>query len=126
MANIEYESWSLSATTSSGPSGSGATTKTWNGYLSAVQYVPSTSAIPSTGGSVAFTGTRTGITLFSFENLGSTAAGVYFPRVATVTTTGATSTGAGLLPLFDETITVTLSSASTGGTKTGAFRFYVE
>ena len=124
MANIEYETWPLSATTSSG--GSGATTKTWNGYLSAIQYVPSTSAIPSTGGLVAFTGTRTGMALFGFEDLGSTAAGIYFPRVATVTTTGATSTGVGLLPLFDETITITISCGSTGGTKTGAFRFFVE
>lgn len=126
MAHFEYEAITLAATTSSGATGT--STKTYNGYLHAVQYVPSTSVPLSTGGNLAVTATRTGASLFVIENLGSTASGLYFPRMGTVLSSDANtaSTGVGVLPLFDETVTWTISSGSTGGAKAGIVRLYVE
>ena len=131
MAHFEYEALTLAGTTSSGASGTGetgASTGTYNGYLHAVQYVHSTAATLSTGGHLTITGTRTGITLFSIENLGSTASNVYLPWKATVLSTDANtaSTGAGRLPLFNETLTWVISSGSTGGAKAGTLRLFVE
>lgn len=129
MANIRSEALSIAPTTTTGDSWN--TTATFNGQLHAIQYSPSTSATPSTGGNMLITGARTGLTLLNLDNLGSTAAGIYFPRFAPVTSTAGGTTGdtryaVDRHPLFNERITVTVSSGSTGGEKAGTVRFFVE
>lgn len=125
MPWIKYESLACTATTSSGVTTN--TANAYNGLLHAIRYTVSTSAPMSTDGRVTITGTRTGITALIITNLGSTAGGTYYPRLATVLSTSAEtgSTGAAEVPLFNETLTLVFSTGSTGGTKAGTFEFFV-
>lgn len=125
MAYIHSEAVSLAPTTS-GTSVTYLTSNTYNGYLEAVQYTPTTSAIPSTGGAIAITGERSGRTLFSIADLSTANTGLYHVRFGTVNSTMGTSTGAARHPLFDERLQIVVTSGSTDGTRTASVRFYVE
>lgn len=123
---VDYELMTLSATTSSGASAT--STGTYNGFLHAVRYTIATNSTDrlSTGGRLTLTGDRTGFALFILEDLGSTADGLYFPRMVTVLSTDAVtaSTGSAMPPVFNERLTASISSGSTGGTKTGTLGLY--
>ena len=124
MAFLRSEAINLAPTTSGALVVS--TTGTYNGYLKAVQFTPSTSAPTSTGGLLGITGARTGLTLFSIANLAT--AGTFLPRLGTVLSTDATvtSTGSGSPPIFNEQLTITVTSGSTGGAKAAVLRLFVE
>jgi hypothetical protein len=56
----------------------------------------------------------------------STLAATYYPRSATVTTTGAASTGAARIPLSNERLLITVTSGATGDLpRTGTFDLYI-
>ena len=126
MAFIDYEAMAITATSS----GTIATTSTkvFRGFLHAIEYDPSTAStiLPSTDSSMAITLDVTGRTVLSLEDMSTVHTGLYFPRVATVTTTGAASTGAEAIPIHDERVVVTMTSGSTQAlTATAIVRIYV-
>ncbi len=127
MAIIQYESLLVTAT-SSGSIGT-YTSKTWLGYVHTIVFAPTTSSTgltTSTGGSFAITAERSGLPVFALDDTSTTKAGTYYPRSTTVTTTGAASTGAVSIPLYNERMLVTMTSGSTTATThTATFYFYV-
>ena len=127
MAHIEYEALTVTITTGTvgglAGSGTGNSAKTYNGLLHAIQYV--------VGGSswaedtvLAITAEKTAMSLLS---LTCTGAQTWFPRRTLVNAAGASLSSAisEPFPLADERIVVTVTSGSSGGTRTGTFRFWV-
>lgn len=125
MAWIHYEQVSLAPTTSG--SYSANTQNTYNGFLHALRYVASTGAtvLPSTDGNLTVQGEKTGIQMLNLSDLSTAGTGTYYVRQATVNTSGATSTGLAQFPLVNERLTITISSGSTGGTRTGTLSVFI-
>ncbi|KKN82077.1 hypothetical protein LCGC14_0313440 [marine sediment metagenome] len=127
MAYITSEDITLTATTSTSPA-TASSSKTYNGYLHAVQLEVSTSTPLSTQGLLQITGDRTGLLLFSKADI--SADGQWFPRtvgvLSTASDTATTGAVADRLPLFNEKVTVTMTCGSTSGTTSGTLRLFVE
>lgn len=127
MAYIAYEALAVTATSSGSIATNSA--KTYNGFVHCVRYLPTTSSTaltPSTGGSIDITAAVSGLAVLSLDDTSTAKAGTYYPRNATVTSTGATSTGNALIPLYNERFVVTMTSGSTkADTATALLHFYV-
>ena len=127
MAFIHSEDITLSPTTSTSPLAANSS-KTYNGYLHAIQLDVSTSTPMSTGGLLEITGERTGMLLFSKANI--SADGRWLPRVVAVLSTDSDTATTGAvaerLPLFNERLVITVTSGSTSGTTSATLRLFVE
>lgn len=121
MSHIEYESLIVAVTTST--SATSQTAGTYTGFVHAIDYAPSTSTPYSTDANFAITSEKGGLNILTIDNPTSTA--TYYPRAATATSTGATSTGSALVPLHNERLVVTISNGSSSGARSGTFEFFI-
>lgn len=112
----------LSVTTDGASAASTFSNETFNGFLQAIQYVPSATAF-STAMGATFTAEQSGAKLLSLSPFNSTVEVMYSPRTSIHTTAGATAAGSDRFPLVNERIRVDLSSG--GAAKSGTFRFFV-
>ncbi len=124
---LEYEA--LVVTTSSSGYVTTYSTKAFNGFVQLVRIVPATNSTEaySTGGNIALLAEVGGHTILTVDDPSSTGlASPYSPVYATVSSTGAASTGSVRPPLRNERIQIVITSGSTTNVGTNStFHFYI-
>lgn len=95
------------------------------GLLHAIHYIrEATASAFSTAAGLTITGEESGIVFLSMSPFNSTVDTTFMPRAPIhLSTAGSTAAGVERLPLANERLQVTMSSA--GNAKAGTFRFYV-
>ncbi len=130
MSYVAYEE--LVVTASSSGSITTYSAGTYTGFVHAVRYVPTHAGATSGnissggGGTMAITSDVSGLSILSLADCSSAGGGDYYPRNLNSDLTGAATTGASAIPLFNERFKVVMSSGSTtADTKSAHLYFYV-